>query len=150
MQFHQVEVDQEVFEYIQKHAVPLVDNFNTALKKLLHISKANTQIHTSEIKEKSAQYHTREIPAGTPQALVQILKVSLLVLRGTSRHEATRKIANEHNVTPQTVIDKYTRQLKITASGFDWLLDQPDRIELKQLLKYTFPNFKHVVDDILS
>jgi negative regulator of replication initiation len=38
MKFHKVEVDSEVFQYVQAHAEPLVDTFNSALRRLLLVS----------------------------------------------------------------------------------------------------------------
>lgn len=150
MQYHQVKVDNDVFEYVKKHAEPLVDDFNSALKKLLQIYPTGELEAPLLVQEKKAHYSIKEIPAGTPQALVQILKVAQLVFNGQARNQATQSVAREHNVTPQTVIDKYTRQLKISASRFDWLLAQPDRIELRNLLKKIFPNFSSTVEEILG
>ena len=35
MGFHKVEVDDEVFQYVKGHAEPLVDTFNSVLRRLL-------------------------------------------------------------------------------------------------------------------
>ena len=150
MQYHQVQVDNEVFEYVKRHAEPLVDDFNSAIKKLLKFY-SNFDIDTSKLsKEKKDHFKIKKIPAGTPQALIQILKVAHFVLSGYSRGQATKTVAKEHNSTPQTVIDKYTRQLKISASKFDWLLAQPSCNELRTLLKEIFPNFSSIIDEILG
>lgn len=148
MKYHQVEIDDDVFEYVKQYAEPLVDNFNSALKKLLQINNPYQDSTNTEID--TPTYDDKQIPAGTPQALVQILKVAQIVLRGNTRNYATRIVSQEHDVTAQTVIDKYTRQLGITASKFDWLLAQPNQIELRSLLKRKFQNFQNVVDHILS
>ena len=149
MQYHQVQVDNDVFEYVKKNAEPLVDDFNSALKKLLQIDKTKKIKRPSLDKEIFNEYSNKAIPAGTPQALVQILKVAKLVLQGNSRYQATHIVAKEHKVTPQTVIDKYTRQLGIPASKFDWLLAQPEHNELRSLLKSIYHNFTYVIEDVL-
>ena len=149
MIFNQVQVDDEVYEYVKRHAVPLEDDFNSALKRLLNIGT----IQKSE--KKSNNYinnvsKIRPIPPGTPQALVQILEVVQYVKNGISRKEATRLVAMKHNVAPQTVLDKYCRQLGLTASEFDKLLSDPKLIEIISKLKWKFNSFQDVIDDILN
>ena len=66
-----VEIDDEVFEYAQKHAEPLAYDFNSALKKLLdplNLNKINKKekLH----KENIALFNS----SVTPQALSQILE----------------------------------------------------------------------------
>jgi hypothetical protein len=53
-------------------------------------------------------------------------------------------------VTPQTIIDKYTRQLGLTASQFDRLLDRDQLPQLKSLLKERFRAHGDVVDQLLA
>jgi len=50
-----VEIDDEVFEYVQNHAEPLVDDFNSALKKLLGlvIQQSNLKKTTNDQNTKS-------------------------------------------------------------------------------------------------
>ncbi len=146
MNFHQVQVDNDVFEYVKMHAEPLVDDFNSALKKMLGIGQIRTPIK----KSKTYTNNFRQIPLGTPQALIQILKVIQYVIRGKNRKEATRLVAKEHDVTPQTVMDKYCRQLGLTALEFESLLEEPGYVELKKLLKNKFKNFENIIDDILD
>ena len=44
MRYHQVEVDSDVFKYVKEHAEPLVDTFNSTLRRLLPLSNLKTQV----------------------------------------------------------------------------------------------------------
>jgi len=35
MEYHKVEVDDDIFQYVKSNAEPLVDTFNSALRRLL-------------------------------------------------------------------------------------------------------------------
>lgn len=139
MPTHQVEVDDEIFTLVKNHAEPLVDNFNSSLRRLLQLDikpgEASTAITDPPV-----------FPGGTPKALRQIIEVVLLVQDGSySRSIATQIVAKRYRVATQTVLDKYARQLGLTTHQFDRLLDQADLRELKQLLKSKFPSH---ADDI--
>ena len=143
MKNHQVEVDEEVFQFVKKHAEPLVDSFNTAIRRLLDME--GTSKRPKQTVTKSSE--TGSVPPGTPKALAQILEVAGLVIRsGWSRTDATREIARQRQVTPQSVSDKYGRQLSITAEQFDRLLGQPGLQDLKKLLNGKFPNHHSLID----
>jgi hypothetical protein len=91
------------------------------------------------------------LPNGTPQALRQILEVAQLVRGGAySRTAATQFVAKQHRVFPQTVLDKYCRQLDLTANQFDRLLEQEDSADLRQLLRSKFPEHAEVVNAALG
>lgn len=149
MNYHNVEVDTDVFEFVKGHAEPLVDSFNSTLKRLLKINNKNHQPAKTKLYY-SNNHAINNIPAGTPQALTQILKVILLVSHGNSRNRATHIVASEHNVAPQTVIDKYCRQLDLTASKFDYLLSESDFLELRKILKRKFKSFENTIDVVLN
>jgi hypothetical protein len=91
------------------------------------------------------------LPAGTPEALSQILDVICLVRAAAyTRTAATNFVAKQRGVFPQTVVDKYGRQLGLTAREFDRLLEQKGLGDLSQLLRSKFPTHTAVVDDLLS
>ena len=52
-------------------------------------------------------------------------------------------------MTFQTVLDKYTRQLGLTAFQFDKLLEPARLDELRGLLKQKFPDHSAVIDEEL-
>jgi hypothetical protein len=150
MRFHQVKVDDEVFQFVQAHAKPLVDDFNSALRRLLALSNASLQRRPDVIRGPRPGV-LRSLPNGTPIALRHILEVTHLVRSGAySRTGATQFVARQHNVFPQTVIDKYGRQLGLTASQFDRLVEQEHPSELRTLLKAKFPDHNDLIDQFLE
>jgi len=154
MPMHLVEVDDEVFAFVQKHAhsEPPVDNFNSALRRIL--SSGQATVGQGQPVPATSPVNGGEgydILVGAPQALGQILDVVQLVGCGSaSRTGATRQVAKKRSVAPQTVLDKYTRQLGLTAAQFDRLL-APERCEeLRRLLYSKFPGHVDAVDQVLG
>jgi len=130
MRFHQVEVDDEVFRFVQKQAEPLVDTFNSALRRLLSLSRHIVKETPKE--EPKLHIVLPSLPEGIPQSLRHIIEVICLVRGGAyTRAAATQHVAKIHKVFPQTILDKYCRQLSLTASQFDRLLEQTDLGELR-------------------
>lgn len=155
MRFHKVEVDDEVFQFVKVHAEPLVDDFNSALKRLLPLSsdfqtQKKAQISIKEQPSGSENYLS-SLPMHIPHALKQILDVVRLVRNGAyNRTTATQYVARRYNIFPQTVLDKYCRQLNLTASEFDGLLEKPDLNELRKILKEKFPDHAQIIEEILN
>ncbi len=153
MRFHKVEVDETVFQFVKAHAEPLVDTFNSALRRLLPLSEAHK---TSPPLPEGGhpQSHPEALEPALlrhfPQALQQILEVVRLVQSGSySRPAATQFIARQLDVFPQTILDKYCRQLGLTASDFDRLLEEPGLLRLRERLKKKFPRYANEIDAIL-
>ena len=69
--------------------------------------------------------------------------------QGETRKDATRDVASMHNVAPQTVLDKYCRQLTLTANEFDRLLEQSGVGDLREKLFQRFPEYKDTIEEIL-
>lgn len=152
MRTHMVEVDDEVFAFVQKHAEALVDNFNSALRKLLPLAgPAPGRVVDPKPRTVNGKGTDLSLPSGTPQALRQILEVVSLVRGGAyTRTSATRFVAKQHGVAPQTVLDKYGRQLQLTAQQFDRLLEREDASELRKLLKAKFPQHEDAIGRALG
>src|SRR3546814_17158043 len=106
MTTHQVEVDDEVFAFVKSHAEPLVDNFNTSLRRLLPLSaKAERRPAAA-----GATTETPVFPTGTPQALRQIVEVALLVHGGAyTRPSATPFVERRRAFAHQPVQNKSAR-----------------------------------------
>lgn len=154
MRMYKVEVDDEVFQFVKTHAEPLVDTFNSALRRLLPLRKMRD--HDSAPVEREG---LRQKPAGLlpsvaeriPQALRNILEVVYLVSTGAyDRSSATHYLARHHKVAPQTIIDKYTRQINLTAREFDQLLEQTELHDLKKILKSKFPGDSQIIDRVIT
>jgi len=140
MKTNTIEIDNEVLEFLKKQAEPFVDTPNDVLRRLL-LRKPQTTSDESLPK----------VEAGIPKALEQILQVIFLVcFNGYHRSNATKKVAEIHNVATQTVLDKYCRQLNLTASEFDKLLAEPNLITLKPLLIKKFQGHSDAIDVYLN
>ena len=84
---------------------------------------------------------------GVPKGLSQILEVLYeMEINGYSRTEATNRVAENRGTAPQTIIDKYCRQLNKRAHEIDQLLSESDYAEFKRLLKNKFVHHKDVID----
>ena len=154
MRFHSVEVDEDVYQFVKGHAEALVDTFNSALRRLLPLNgkpggATGSAVPPTVITRTPSV--SPSFPGGMPQALRQVLEVAHLVRGGAyTRTTATSFVAKQHNVFPQTVLDKYCRQLGLTADQFDRLLEQPGAVDLGKLLKSKFPGYDAVIDSVLG
>lgn len=153
VRMHQVEVDNEVFAFVKAHAEPLEDTFNSALRRLLPLEDRKRQDSEAPNLKPSPKTGSAipSYPTGTPQALQQILSVARLVCGGAySRTGATQFVAKQLDVAPQTVLDKYCRQLQLTASEFDRLLEQDSLMDLGRILRSKFSHHSDVIDDVIA
>lgn len=150
MQKQTIEIDQEVFEFLKMQAEPFIDTPNDVLRRLLLNNKFPSQAKQYNISQKSA--HTPPpVPAGTPKALNQILQVIYLAHhQNIYRPKATKMVADIYGVAPQTVIDKYCRQLNLTASEFDKLLSETGILTLKNKLHSKFNEYSTLIDNYLE
>jgi negative regulator of replication initiation len=153
MRSHQVQVDDDVFQFVKDHAEPLVDDFNSALRRLLPLMAAQAR-RRPDTPEVNTGVNSGVLPSlrnRTPVALRHILEVAHLVRSGAySRTAATQFVAKQYNVFPQTVIDKYCRQLGLRASQFDRLLEDENLTGLRKLLKAKFSEHSDAVDQFLK
>jgi negative regulator of replication initiation len=144
MRTHQVEIDDDIFAFVKSHSEPLVDTFNSSLRRLLALSVTKEK-RPASIATGAGSPPT--FPGGTPQSLQQIIEVALLVHSGShSRPSATKVVAKHHQVAGPTVQDKYARQLGLSAHKFDRLLEQPGFKDLKQLLHSKFAEHCDVIN----
>lgn len=163
MNYHQIEVDTEVLDFLKAHAEPFVDTPNSVLRKLLFNKAepvkdtANTVLRTSLLIKDSAMKkdefsdNPREMPhfpSSLPKALEQTLQVIFLV-RTTSliRTEATYQVAKMHNVAVPTVADKYCRQLGKKAFEVDRLLDEKNLTGFEILLINHYSEHSEYITD---
>ncbi len=139
MKMHQIEIDDNVWNHLKMFAEPFTDTPNSVLNRLLF----------SESKKQGADTSTSPpiIIKGVPKALSQIFEVVYeMEINGYSRTEATKRVAKKRGTAPQTIIDKYCRQLNKRAYEIDRLFNEPDFMEFKELLKSKFVIHKGVID----
>lgn len=131
-----IEVDEIIINYLKKNAEPFVDTPNSVLHKLLF---GSSTVNKEELRITS-------LTRSSPKALSQILEVIEEVKKaGRSRTEATKVVADRNGTAPQTIIDKYCRQLGKTASEVDMLLGEPGLNGFRAILTNKFPNHRDAI-----
>jgi negative regulator of replication initiation len=147
MRTYTVELDEDVYNYLKNKAEPFVDKTpSDVLRRELRLKSNPLAVHGQRTVN---NWGISEVPAGTPKALEQILQVVHAIRKGSqNRSAATQIVARKYGIAEQTVIDKYGRQLGLTARQFDKLLEQPDLKDLKQLLNRKFPDNKVLVNEL--
>ena len=150
MQKQKIEIDQEVFEFLKSQAEPFIDTPNEVLRRLLLNKKTSSQIMPATSYKKSIN-NPPSVQAGSPKALEHILQVVYLAhFKNVSRSKATKRVAEIHDVASQTVLDKYCRQLNLSASEFDKLLAESDLSTLKSRLHSKFHEHCEIIDNYLK
>ena len=146
----QIEVDEEVYSYLKSRIQEFGDTPNLVLRRELPINgRPGRRIVRRDARTPEPNAGLPQVPFGTLAALEQTLQVVHLVhTGGLSRSEATHVVASHHRVAPQTVLDKYTRQLGLTAGEFDQYLAEDELRGLKGLLKRKFDDYDAVIDRI--
>ncbi len=141
MKMFSIEIDGKVWRYLQKHAEPFIDTPNSVLNRLL----LGTSNDTRE-KDQTPAVPTVSVE-GAPKSLAQILEVIYqMEFNGCSRTEATNRVAKNRGTAPQTITDKYCRQLGKKAHEIDQLLSEPGYGEFKQLLKSKFDKHQQIIE----
>jgi hypothetical protein len=151
MRMHTIDIDQEVLNYLKSQAEPFTDTPNDVLRRLLFGKSSSGKLAQFKPREK-ASHNLPPIPAGTPKALEHILQVVYLThFLGAPRSKATKDVAKKHGgIAPQTVLDKYCRQLNLKASEFDRLVAEPGLSGLKGILYAKFSGHREVIDNYLN
>ena len=144
MKMYPIEIDERIWHFLQQNAEPFVDTPNSVLNRLLF--GADEQ---KEIGEAGAALYT--IPSvdiqGLPKSLSQILEVVYeMEVNGYSRIQATNRVAKKRGTAPQTITDKYCRQLGKRAHEIDELLTEPGYNGFKNLLTSKFSSHRGIID----
>jgi hypothetical protein len=151
MRMHTIDIDQEVLDYLKSKAEPFTDTPNDVLRRLL-FGKTSSE-NLAQFKTRKAESHNLPpVPAGTPKALEHILQVVYMThFSGVPRSKATKDVAKMHGgIAPQTVLDKYCRQLNLKASEFDRLVAEPGLSDLKEILYGKFNGHREIIDNYLN
>jgi len=141
MKMHSIEIDDGVWHQLQKHAEPFIDTPNSVLNRLLF----------GEKKKKEETASVFSIPSvtiqGLPKSLAQILEVIYeMEVNGYGRTEATNRVAKQRGTAPQTVTDKYCRQLGKRAHEIDELLTEPGYSGFRGLLSNKYSDHRAIID----
>jgi hypothetical protein len=150
---YRIEVDGDVYEFLKKHKEPVVDkDENSVLRKLLLAKKVVPAKKEVEfwVKGKNSS-NFPDLPAGIPDGLGYILEIVYLLKKEitNSRIEATKLVAERHNIKYSTVIENYAGQIDKSGDDIDRMLDDIEYIELRTVLKAKFPKYNGVIKNIL-
>jgi hypothetical protein len=160
MRRYTVEVDEEVFGFLDEQASDRLETHNTVLRRELAIETKAQPLGIArveavgggnQIDSQSAMRGLPSLPFNTPEALKQVLWVAYLVReKGRSRPEASTDVARLLRVATQTVNDKYGRQLGLKADRFDALLSEPTLADLGRVLATRFPQYRASIEQVLD
>ena len=143
MQSYTIEIDEKVWDYLKSKAEPFEDTPNSVLNRIL-FGKKKPNPHKGN--KEMFEANPSSFPNGIPKALAQILEVIFEVKKsGRNRNEATNLVAQRKGTAPQTVIDKYCRQLNKRAYEIDRLLEDENLGEFRSLLARRFVNHKDII-----
>lgn len=146
MRTYEITVDEDIWNFLKSHAIPFEDTPNSVLRKFL---LAKGEGATPKGTKQTDDFPS--FPVGVPKALSQILEVIYLVKkRGFTRTEATNKVAAQRLTAPQTILDKYCRQLNKKAFEIDRLLEGKNLDEFKSLLENKFTNHRVIINDFFA
>ena len=141
MKQYNIEIDAAVWHHLQRHAEPFVDTPNSVLKRLLF----------GETRAKEQPPAVLSIPSaniqGLPKSLAQILEVIYeMEVNGFSRIQATNRVAKKRGTAPQTITDKYCRQLGKRAHEIDELLTTSGYSGFKELLSSKYTDYQAIIN----
>lgn len=145
MHTYKIEIDEKVWNYLKSKAEPFEDTPNFVLNRILfgrEMPRPN-QANRNNI--------PTSFPNGVPKALAQILEVIYEVKNsGRNRTEAINLVAQRRNKAPQTVIDKYCRQLGKRAHEIDRLLEDQNLGEQRAVLEGKFVRHRKLIDSFFA
>jgi len=141
VKMYPIEIDEQIWHFLQQNAEPFVDTPNSVLNRLLFGAGGK--------KDEAGDLYT--IPSvdieGLPKSLSQILEVVYEIeVNGYSRIQATNRVARKRGTAPQTITDKYCRQLGKRAHEIDELLAEPGYPSFKDLLRSKFSGHRSIID----
>lgn len=144
MKMYKIEVDEEVYRFLQSKAEPFVDTENSVIRRELLGS-------TRSVVTGKSRLEFLDIPRRIPDGLRHILEVVYLVNKySMDRTEATREVAERHNIMYPTVADKYTRQLGKAAHDIDTMLDESRFPQLKKTLEGKYHIYSDYIDEFFN
>ena len=141
MKQYTIEIDEDIWHHLQGHAEPFVDTPNSVLKRLLFDDKTQREETPPAFSIPTVSIQ------GLPKSLAQILEVVYeMEVNGYSRTEATNRVAKKRGTAPQTVTDKYCRQLGKRAHEIDELLAEPGHTSFKELVADKYPDHHSIIE----
>jgi hypothetical protein len=141
MKMYSIEIDEKLWHFLQQNAEPFVDSPNSVLNRLLFTADGTKQEAPQLFSIPSVSIE------GLPVSLSQILEVVYeMEVNGYSRTQATNRVAKKRGTAPQTITDKYCRQLGKRAHEIDEILAEPGYIKFKNLLTSKYAAHRDIID----
>lgn len=159
MKSFRIEVDEEVYRFLQAEARRRLETPNTVLRRHLldredrgiPFSPQLREVRVSAWGRTADELSKPILPLDIPNTLDQVLRVLYRVREHEiSRKQATRDVAMALGLSNQTVADKYARALKLTTAEFDELLEDMDLRRIQGILLREFPEFEKTIVDVLD
>jgi hypothetical protein len=148
MRYYKIEVDEKVWNYLKSNAEPFEDTPNSVLNRVLFGQSKPTPYRGN--KELSSG-NLPSFPNGVPKALAQVLEmIHEVKISGRTRNEATNLVAQRRGTAPQTIIDKYCRQLNKRAYEIDRLLEDKNLRGFRLLLEGKFLNHRDLINSFFE
>ena len=139
--YKKIEVDEDVFAFLQKNAEPFIDTPNSVLRRYLLKNK----------KYKPKKIENLIFPLDMPKKLTQTLEMIYFVrVKNVSRIEATHMIARKDGIAPQTVSDKFCRQFDLKVSDIDFLLLKSNTEKFKKIIINKCPSYSEYIKDFFE
>jgi hypothetical protein len=141
MTMYSIEIDEKIWHLLQQNAEPFVDSPNSVLNRLLFAKKETRE-------EDTPLFSLPDVSVeGLPKSLSQILEVVYeMEVNGHTRTQATNRVAKKRGTAPQTITDKYCRQLGKRAHEIDELLTEPNFNSFRDLLTSKFAAHRGIID----
>jgi hypothetical protein len=142
MKRYTIEIDQKIWHFLQQNAEPFVDSPNSVLNRILF----DSGMQKSEVVAPLFAIPSVSIE-GLPKSLSQILEVVYeMEVNGYTRIQATNRVAKKRGTAPQTITDKYCRQLGKRAHEIDELLTESGYNGFRELLTSKFDGHQGIID----
>jgi hypothetical protein len=141
MTMYSIEIDEKIWHLLQQNAEPFVDSPNSVLNRLLFAKKETRE-------EDTPLFSLPDVSVeGLPKSLSQILEVVYEIkVNGHTRTQATNRVAKKRGTAPQTITDKYCRQLGKRAHEIDELLTEPKFNSFRDLLTSKFAAHRGIIE----
>ena len=142
MKTYTIEVDEKIWHFLQQYAEPFIDTPNSVLNRLLfEPGEPKNEVVSPLFSIPSVNIE------GLPKSLSQILEVVYeMEVNGYTRIQATNRVAKKRGTAPQTITDKYCRQLGKRAHEIDELLAETGYAGFKALLTSKFAGHQAIID----
>ncbi len=114
------------------------------------IIKPEQSEKTDEIKKKMSSKVLINMLKDLPNYLGYTLEVYYYTLDGLTRNDATNMVANRKGITPSTVVSSYTRQLGMSASEIDTIMQPGNEKKFKKTLIVQFPEYIDKINEFFN